>query len=364
MQPEELQAWLQLLQHLSRGACRRLLARHGSPQAALAAGPSGWQGLLRPEQIQALLKPRVDTAALAHQTLAWLRASPLCSLLMLGDEDYPQALLHSADPPLMLYLEGRRELLARRCIAVVGSRRPSAQGRDNAHQFAQGLGQAGFCVVSGLALGIDGAAHEGALETAGGSIAVLGCGLDQVYPPQHRDLAQRMASRGLLLSEYALGAPPLAEHFPQRNRIIAGLSEGCLVVEAAPKSGSLITARLAAEAGREVFAIPGSIHSPLARGCHELLKQGAALVGSMQDLLDELQAPPGPAPHAEPTPATPTAPESPLLEALGHDPISLEQLIQRCGWPADQLSAALLELELEGLVARLPGALFQRRVRT
>jgi DNA processing protein len=362
MQPEELQAWLQLLQHLSRGACRRLLARHGSPQAALAAGPAGWQGLLRPEQIQALRQPRIDAGALARRTLDWLQAAPWRSLLTLGDADYPSPLLNSADPPLLLYLEGRRELLTSRCIAVVGSRRPSAQGRDNAYQFAQGLGRAGFCVVSGLALGIDGAAHEGALETAGGSIAVLGCGLDQVYPPQHRELARRLASQGLLLSEYALGAPPLAEHFPQRNRIIAGLSEGCLVVEAAPKSGSLITARLAAEAGREVFAIPGSIHSPLARGCHELLKQGAALVGSLQDLLDELQAPPGPVPQASaPPPVEP--PESPLLQALGHDPISLEQLMQRCGWPADQLNAALLELELEGLVARLPGALFQRRVR-
>lgn len=399
MQHEDLRTWLHLLDSVGRAAARRLLARHGDPAAvlkAVKAGPSGWTGLITAAESQRLKDgpPKLDQ--IWQRTLAWLDASPTHSILLLGDPDYPPALLHTADPPLMLHLAGRRELLSRRAIAVVGSRHPTPQGEDNARLFARGLGQAGFCVVSGLATGIDGAAHEAALHTPGGTVAVLGTGIDQVYPLAHEDLARHIRRGGLLVSEYFVGTPPLAPNFPQRNRIIAGLAEGCLVVEAAMKSGSLITARMASEAGREVFAIPGSIHAAQSRGCHHLLKQGACLVQTLDDLLCELppvtpmtpmtamtadtpmtpmspMSPKSPMPSADVHPtleameaadAPPVETElHPVLRALGHDPLSLEQLGQRTGWPVEELSAALLDLELDGQIARLPGARFQRRVR-
>ena len=252
------------------------------------------------------------------------------------------------------------ELLQRPAIAIVGSRNPTAQGRDNAKAFATALSGAGLTIVSGLALGVDGAAHEGALDGPGSTIAVVGTGLDRVYPRAHHTLAHRIAREGLMLSEYALGMPPLAANFPLRNRIIAGVSQGVLVVEAALQSGSLITARLAAEAGREVFAIPGSIHAPQSRGCHALIKQGAKLVDSAQDIQEELQFG-----HQGPgeTPQPPTAERGqgdPLLEAMGYDPVSLDALVARTGSPPHELNARLLDLELSGRVARLPGQLFQR----
>jgi len=244
---------------------------------------------------------------------------------------------------------------------VVGSRNPSPQGVENARAFAAHLSQAGFTVVSGLALGIDGAAHEGALQGQAGTVAVVGTGLDRVYPRRHLDLAHRIANHGAIVSELPLGTPALPANFPLRNRIIAGLTQGTLVVEAALQSGSLITARLAAESGREVFAIPGSIHAPQSRGCHLLIKQGAKLVDSAQDILEELKAgftgTPGPA-----TAGKASRTGDPLLEALGHDPASLDALAARTGWPAAALNTRLLELELEGQVARLPGQLFQRRI--
>ena len=373
MSPDDLRDWLRLLSCISRGAARRLLARHGSPGAALAAGQAGWGQALSAEETERLRSPPTELDRLVRRTQAWLSGGERRSILLLSDTDYPFALLNTADPPLMLYLDGRRELLGQRCVAVVGSRRPSPQGDENARHFAAGLGEAGFCVVSGLAQGIDGAAHEAALHTPGGTIAVLGTGPDQVYPLGHAELSRHIARRGLLVSEYFVGTPPMAPNFPQRNRIIAGLSEGCLVVEAALKSGSLITARQASEAGREVFAIPGPIHAPQSKGCHHLLKQGACLVQELDDLLAELPArgspreaaiDPEPEADAEATPESSAAQDDhPLLRAIGRDTVSLEQLSQRSGWPQDELNATLLDLELEGLVARLPGALFQRRRR-
>ena len=373
MSPDDLRDWLRLLSCVSRGAARRLLARHGSPGAALAAGQAGWGQALSAEEAERLRSPPTELDRLVRRTQAWLSGGERRSILLLSDTDYPFALLNTADPPLMLYLDGRRELLGQRCVAVVGSRRPSPQGDENARHFAAGLGEAGFCVVSGLAQGIDGAAHEAALHTPGGTIAVLGTGPDQVYPLGHAELSRHIARRGLLVSEYFVGTPPMAPNFPQRNRIIAGLSEGCLVVEAALKSGSLITARQASEAGREVFAIPGPIHAPQSKGCHHLLKQGACLVQELDDLLAELPArgssrqaavDPEPEADAEATPDPSAAQDDhPLLRAIGRDTVSLEQLSQRSGWPQDELNATLLDLELDGLVARLPGALFQRRRR-
>jgi DNA processing protein len=250
-------------------------------------------------------------------------------------------------------------MLSQQNIAIVGSRNASAKRIDIARSFAAHLSGQGFAIVSGLAFGIDGAAHEGALAGPGGTVAVVGTGLDRVYPSRHRALAHRIAGHGALISEFAPGTPPLPQNFPMRNRIIAGLARGTLVVEAAQQSGSLITARLAAEAGREVFAVPGSIHSPLSRGCHALIRQGAKLVESAADILEELQ--PGRATPA--TQATTSAAQDgdAVLSAMGHDPVTLDALCARTGYSAQALSARLLELELGNHVARLPGGLYQRR---
>jgi DNA processing protein len=256
-----------------------------------------------------------------------------------------------------------------RSIAMVGSRNPTAQGEQTARGFARAFGEAGITVISGLALGIDGAAHMGALEAGGApdrpsTVAVMGTGVDRIYPARHRELAHAIASHGLIVSEYPLGTPPLSQNFPKRNRIIAGLSRGTLVVEAALGSGSLITARLAAEQGREVFAIPGSIHSPQSRGCHALIRQGAKLVESVGDVLEELRFEDAAATTgAQAAPAGDPVGESGLLADLGFDPVSLDALCARTGYGAAELQARLLELELEGRVARLPGGLFQRIAR-
>jgi DNA processing protein len=287
----------------------------------------------------------------------------------LGDADYPAALLEIPDPPLMLYALGQigrlHELEIGHCVAMVGSRNPTPQGQINAREFARSLAASGLTIVSGLALGVDGAAHEGALlgATTGTlpTIAVVGTGLDRVYPRQHRDLAHQIAKRGVILSEYPLGTPPLAPNFPRRNRLISGLSQATLVVEAALQSGSLITAKQALEQGRDVMAIPGSIHATQSKGCHLLIKQGAKLVESAQDVLEELRLPDALAklPLALP-PASEDPTETELLTARGHDPVSLDALQARCGWRTADLQAQLLELELMGQVGRLPGGLFQR----
>lgn len=295
-------------------------------------------------------------------TLAWLAENATRRIVVLGDADYPPCLLQTADPPLLLYVEGRSELLTANAVAIVGSRRPTPQGEANARAFGAALSERGWVVVSGLAAGIDAAAHAGALGGAAGTIAVLGTGIDIVYPRKNQDLAAQIARVGLLVSELPLGSPPLAAHFPQRNRIIAGLARGTLVVEAALRSGSLITARLAAEAGREVFAVPGSIHLLQAKGCHALIRQGAKLVETVEDVIEELE--PVARPLAAPVVAAEAAAaeDDPVLRALGHDPASLDQLIDRCGWPAARLNAHLLDLELQGQVSRLPGGWYQRRV--
>jgi DNA processing protein len=352
-------AWLRLLATpgVGRETARKLLAACGSAVAVFDTTRAARREIVGPTVAAALETTPPDFEALCKRTRVWLTESDTRWLITLGEAVYPSALLNTADPPLLLYAHGRLELLSQRAIAIVGSRNPTAQGSDNARQFARHLSQAGIAVVSGLALGIDGAAHEGALEGAGGTIAVVGTGLDRIYPARHRDLTHRIAELGLLLSEYALGTPPLRENFPQRNRVIAGLAEGTLVVEAAMASGSLSTARSATEAGREVFAIPGSIHSPQSRGCHWLIKQGAKLVDAAQDILDELRMP-----HtAAADRASPESTEDPLLQALGHEPTTLDALLERTGESAATLQARLMELELDGQVARLPGGLYQRR---
>jgi len=368
MDADELGAWLRLTESRGTGAdsVRRLLAAFGSPQAALAAGTTAWRSVVGAAAASGLANEPETLPALLALTLDWLAADPSRRhVLTYGDAAYPAALLHTADPPPMLYAQGDLALLNANSLAIVGSRHATPQGEDNARAFAAHLSGEGLTIVSGMALGIDGAAHDGALSGRGSTIAVVGTGLDLVYPKRHKALAHRISQQGLLLSEFALGTPSLDSNFPRRNRIIAGLTLGTLVVEAAVRSGSLITARLALECGREVFAIPGSIHSPQSRGCHRLIKQGAKLVESADDILHELRLParavadPGVAAQDEAEPAQ--RPADSLLAAMGHDPATLDALGARTGWPSERLSAMLLELELDGKVARLPGGLFQRR---
>jgi DNA processing protein len=381
MDQQELAAWLRLLQTPGVGnrSARKLLAAFGLPGTIFQQSEAALATVVSPDQSQALLRPAPGLAELLECTWDWLCAEPQRHrILTLGDPLYPQLLLQTEDPPPLLYAVGRPavwtgDLLnasAHSSLAVVGSRNPSAQGAANARLFAQTLAQAGLTIVSGMALGVDGAAHAGALAGAApealATIAVVGTGLDRVYPRQHRALAHQIAERGVLLSEFALGTTPLPANFPRRNRIISGLSRGTLVVEAALQSGSLITAQLATEQGREVFAIPGSIHASQSRGCHALLKQGAKLVESAQDVLEELQwsaaAPFGTQEDAGTQAAPEAVPprESALLQALGFDPASLDALQARTGLPTPELLAQLMALELQGQVERLPGALFQR----
>jgi len=375
MDRDELAAWLRLslTPGVGNGAARRLLAAFGLPQAVFAQTEAAWQSCVTVAQARALAAVPEGLDALLEQTWQWLQADaePARAIVTLGDAAYPPALLATEDPPLLLYLLGApqfvrgRPFAPPRCLAMVGSRNPTAQGADHARQFARALRAAGLTIVSGLALGVDAAAHEGALQgppdpATPATIAVVGTGLDRVYPRANKELAHRIARHGLLVSEYPLGTPPLAANFPKRNRIISGLSQGTLVVEAALASGSLITARLAAEQGREVFAIPGSIHAPQSRGCHALLRRGAKLVETAQDVLEELRLPAAeqaPASDAPP-PAAPAHQE--VLDALGFDPLGLDALVARTGLPAATLQVRLLELELDGQVARLPGGLFQR----
>jgi DNA processing protein len=371
---EELDAWLRLAHRVGvgvgRASMRRLLAALGSPQAVASAPLETLQEVVGKRAEELLAEPPGHVARVAA-TLAWLDGRPNRRVLTLADSDYPALLLQTADPPLLLYLEGRVELLDADSVAIVGSRRPTPQGLENARRLARELGGRGWAVVSGLAAGIDGAAHAGALEAPAGTVAVVGTGLDMVYPHAHRALAARIAREGLMVSEFPLGMAPMPDNFPQRNRIIAGLSRGTLVVEAALRSGSLITARQATEAGREVFAVPGSIQSPQARGCHALLRDGAKLVETVDDILEELggaAARPVRGGRLDGDAAQPPEPAAPddedadeVLRALGHDPVSLDALIARCGWAAPQLNVRLMELELEGRVARLPGGLFQRQ---
>jgi len=366
MQRDELAGWLRLALtwDVAGAPARRLLATFGLPSSIFRQDHAALAQVVGSGAAAALASEPAEFGARLDETLAWLEKDPQHrQVLTLGDADYPAALLAIEDPPLMLYRLGQLVPPPQRALAIVGSRNPTPQGLVNARQFGHAFAEAGVTVVSGLALGIDGAAHQGALEAAApgalATIAVVGTGLDRVYPKRHLELAHRIAERGQILGEYPLGTPPLAQNFPRRNRLIAALSQGTLVVEAALQSGSLITARLAAEQGKEVFAIPGSIHSPQARGCHALLRQGAKLVENAQDVLEDLRfVLPGQA--AAPPAEEPEGEKSPVLDALGHDPVGLDALIARTGIPAPLLQAQLLELELAGQVARLPGGLFQR----
>ncbi len=377
----ETLAWLRLLltPGIGRITARKLLAKAGGAEEIWQLPLPAWAECSTQAQIKALAQLPPDWNRHCETLAHWLTTPATGTqhaLTYLGHSQYPDSLLQTEDPPLLLFVQGPEALLNSGApwfpypatLAMVGSRNPSAQGIINARDMAQALAEQGLCIVSGLARGIDAAAHEGALQSkaskAPSTIAVVGTGLDQVYPRAHTALAQQIALHGLVISEYPLGSEPLPRHFPQRNRIISGLSQGTLVVEAALQSGSLITARLASEQGREVFAIPGSIHAPQAKGCHALLRQGAKLVETAADILDELQGinmPVSPTPQAQAAIKTKVSEQEPeLLQALGHDPMPLDTLMARTGWDAAHLQAQLMELELDGMVARLPGGLFQR----
>jgi DNA processing protein len=354
-----LASWLQLTLTPGLGACaiRALLKQFGLPETVLAAPRAQLERVAGPAAA-ALLRAQ-ESAQAVERALRWAEA-PGHAVVTLADAAYPKLLLEIADPPPLLYAIGRVDLLERPALAVVGSRNATAQGMRNAEQFAQAFSAAGLTIVSGLALGIDAAAHRGGLAAAGSTIAVLGTGVDVVYPRQNADLAARIAEAGLLLSEFPLGTAGTAHNFPRRNRLISGLARGCLVVEAALASGSLITARAAADQAREVFAIPGSIHSPLSKGCHALIKQGAKLVESAEDVLAELGAfrRSGSADTRAATAAEKG--QEPLLAHMGFDPVDVDSLCARAGLPAAQVAAELLRLELSGRVAALPGGMYQR----
>lgn len=349
--PAELEARLRLhcLPEVGPRRFRKLLAAFGSASSALSAPASAWHALGLPA---ACAEPRRSAAIRerAGAALAWLEQADQ-RLLMWDDPHYPALLAELTDAPPLLFVAGDPGILERPQLAMVGSRRASKPGLDTAQAFARSLAGGGFVITSGLALGIDGAAHQGALEVAGKTVAVLGTGLQRLYPQRHAKLATAIiAGGGALVSELPLDCPPQASNFPRRNRIISGLSLGVLVVEASPSSGSLITARLAAEQGREVYAIPGSIHHPGARGCHQLIRDGATLVESVEHILEGLRGWQRLAPAADAR--LPVAPAHPLLALLHAAPHSSEALAAACGWPLPQVLAALTELELDGRVAR------------
>ncbi len=358
---DEAAAWCVLLRAPGIG-CQTLnpLLAGGASAAALVARP--------PATVDAALRDylREPDWAGAEADMRWLDA-PRNALLTIADPAYPARLRELPNPPSALFLHGDPELLGLPQLAIVGSRSPSSGGRNNARAFAADLAAAGLVIGSGLASGIDAAAHEGALAVDGLTLAVTGTGLDRVYPARNRELAHRVAMNGLLVSEFPTGTPPLPANFPRRNRILAGLALGTLVVEAALQSGSLITARQAADAGREVFAIPGSIHNPLSRGCHQLIRSGAKLVETAAHVLEEI----APGLHGLALDTTPTAPpaedsvtsdpaHATLLDAMGYDPVTTDQLVQRTGFPVAEVSSMLLLLEMQGHVSSAAGGMFTR----
>ncbi|MGL4767493.1 MAG: DNA-processing protein DprA [Formosimonas sp.] len=366
--PDELHAWLRLMSSKGVGdvTAQTLLKHFGLPQQILNASYASLTRVVSANVTDALTAPdSAEFKALLERTVAWLNEAGN-AVITLACPEYPAALLNIADPPTVLYAKGRLDLLNSPInLAIVGSRNASVQGVSNAEVFARELAAGGMTIVSGLALGIDAAAHRGALDAAhrsASTIAIIGTGCDIIYPARNRDLAHRIAANGLILSEFPLGTKALQNHFPRRNRIISGLSQGVLVIEAALQSGSLITARQAAEQNREVFAIPGSIHSPLARGCHALIRQGAKLVESAQDILEELHIPAAPAVAAPAPEVTHSDAAQSILTALGFDPCNLDDLARRTQMSIADLSGELMLLELAGQVEKHAGNIYSRCV--
>jgi DNA processing protein len=358
-------AWFVLAKaRLRAGEVTVLLDLFGTPESVVAQSASALRNAGVGEAARhAILHPDEDSMAM---DLDWLSQDD-CSIVCWRSDHYPQLLAEIDDPPILIYVRGDVDALQLPMLAIVGSRNPTRGGLQTAFEFSRHLARTGFCIASGLAQGIDTAAHTGALEPGGMTVAVLGHGIDRIYPAANRDLAHRIAKSGALVSEYPLGSPPRREHFPQRNRLISGMSLGTLVVEAAKRSGSLITARLAAEQGREVFAIPGSIHNALSRGCHQLIRQGAKLVESADDIQSEL----GPlvghlmqnataALQTDDISTKRDADYEALLAVMGHDPMSADQLASESGLTIEQVSSMLLILELEGDIEALNGGQYSK----
>jgi len=370
--PQDCVYWLRMheIQGLDRQTTYQLLKAFGSAEAIFAASHANLRKVVSDD-----IANQIKAETVSDQikiTLEWL-AEPNNHLITLADEDYPRLLLETPDPPPILFAKGQLSCLQQPSIAIVGSRNPTAQGEKNAHDFAMLLAEFGFTIVSGLAIGIDAAAHRGALASNGKTIAVVGTGLDIVYPAKHRELAHEIIKQGLLISEFSLGTPSLPQNFVQRNRVISGLSMGCLVVEASLQSGSLITAKFATEQDRDVFAIPGSIHSPQSKGCHQLIKQGAKLVDAVQDIVHELKSEHFVSLAAMPLkknfiPAKNTSPEEiphadkALLDLMSFEPVTVEYLLQHSGLTSDTLSSILISLELDNKIASMPGGRYQRIV--
>ncbi|EDY87163.1 DNA protecting protein DprA [gamma proteobacterium HTCC5015] len=370
---DELSAWLRLwlAPNLGAATSARLVSTAGSAPAVLRMRPNQLRECGLSDEAIAFLQAEQSPASVA-QARDWVEAESARHLIYRGHPDYPPQLEDIARPPAVLAVLGDVSLLRDPQLAMVGSRSASRQGAESARAFAKHLAAQGLVMTSGLALGIDGACHEGALASTGSTVAVMATGADRVYPAKHRDLAHRIvAEGGALVTEFPLGSTPQKSHFPQRNRVIAGLSTGVLVVEATLRSGSLITARFAQEQGREVFAMPGSIHQPTAKGCHALIKQGAKLVESAEDILEEL-APQLRARLAEGVETSVSASEAlsadppldsdheALLQAMGFDPVTLDALVQQTDFDASELASMLLILELEGRVSAEPGGRYQR----
>jgi len=356
LDPRSLQ-WATLAHKaLPQRALVTLLREFHDPGAILAASSAQLSQHV-PANVAAAVLASVDHTAF-EATRRWID-DPEHHVVAWDDGDYPQALLDIGHAPPVIFFVGQRQLLNRPALAIVGSRYATPQGQANAREFAKALATAGLTIVSGLALGIDAAAHEGALGTDASTLAVIGTGADRIYPARNRELARRIARTGGILSEFIPGTPARKENFPRRNRLISGLARGVLVVEATLSSGSLITARWAGEQGREVFAIPGSIHSPFARGCHKLIREGAKLVETAQDVLTELGIG-APAPASRSTKRSPATSESPLLAMMGHDPVTVDMLVDRTGSSAEAVAAGLVRLELDALIFALPGGYWQR----
>ena len=359
--PDSLSSWfrLTLVPGIGGQTQRKLLRAFSSPDAVFSASRSAVSAIIGEKNAVLLLE--TDNREAIQKAMQWAEGEGQ-HVLTLADAAYPQRLLQTPDPPSLLYVRGRLDVLNLPTLAIVGSRNPTPQGLQNAEAFASHLAGAGLAIASGMALGIDAAAHRGALLAHGKTIAFVGTGIDRVYPARNHALALEIGEKGAIVSEFPLGTPATAANFPRRNRLISGIAQGVLVVEAAVESGSLITARLAAEQGREVFSIPGSIHSTQSRGCHKLIKQGAKLVETAQDILEELAWTDSLIPVATPPDFSEKSfsEKDEVLEAMGFEPCTLDELATRSALSVDELGVQLLRLELEGKIAGVAGGRYQR----
>jgi DNA processing protein len=372
--PEELESWIKLWRVSGVGAkyYQRLLESFDNPADVFNASASSLkQAGISQNLANAILDDKDSDSATTD--LEWLNAADNHHIITISCPEYPRLLKQTDSPPPLLYVHGNLSIINDPQLAIVGSRNPTQSGMTSAYDFAKYLGQTGLCITSGLALGIDGSAHQGALDANAPTIAIIATGIDRVYPAKHRELAHKIVENGAIISEFPIGTQPRSGNFPRRNRIISGLAHGTLVVEAALKSGSLITARLASEQGREVFAIPGSIHNPLAKGCHQLIRQGAKLVETAQDILEEMSAVIDlsqidqiaiPATHEEVESPTQASNEDPdhqhLLDKMGYDPISIDNLVVSTGFKPESIAAMLLILELQSQVSSNGGGTYTR----